>query len=358
MASQLSTPSAQSQAPVTSMRGPSPFGPQLILKLAPIRPGVPVKCLTLENCPGLSVIEMENMIARGDPFSVLESLVLRDMFPLSRATFNQPATYNWSSRWLLSNSATSEIEPVFPFLNHEGGDYRKLGFLLTIAELLASRLVSSPPLSPLGVGMGASVRDVAQMPSFQGNRVFELPVQPFDTFFILRTHTYLTSLLQMDGSVGNSLRIPRLIYGTDHAKLTSSVPEEETSFVCFASRATQTCVCGLMEWDFFHRMCTDLEEGEDSTNFQPAPILRDTNSSQCMNFQVGGAMAFHPQFVMSQQSTFFQKILCGDWAERICASRNFARLKNTEKSFVKPLCGSRECLGCSSGSHVSGSLIQ
>ncbi|KAM7538744.1 hypothetical protein Aperf_G00000058340 [Anoplocephala perfoliata] len=354
MASQLSTPSTQSLTSSSSTRGPSPFGSKLILKLASFRSGMPVKCLTLENCPGLSVIEMENMIARSDPFSLLESLVLRDMFPLSRATFNQPATYNWSSRWLLPNPATSsEIEPFFPFLNHEGGDYRKLGLLLTIADLLASRFVSPPPLSSFGIGMGASVRDVAHMPSFQGNRVFELPIQPFDAFFILRTHTYLTSLLQMDGSVGNSLRIPHLIYGTDHAKPTSSVPEIETSFVYFASRATQTCVCGLMEWDFFHRMCTEGEEDEEeSTNPQPAPtISRDTNSSSHpMQFHLGGPLAFHPQFVMSQHSTFFQKVLCGDWAEKICASKNFARLKDTEKSFLRPLCGSRECLGCSSDS--------
>ncbi|VUZ49756.1 unnamed protein product [Hymenolepis diminuta] len=345
----------QTNQPTNSQqqRGPSPIGSQLILRLATMRPGVPVKSLTIENCPGLTAIEIENMIARGDPFGVLESLILRDMFPTSRATCNQTAAYNWSSRWL-SNSTSTEFEPLFSFLGQENGDYRKLGLLLTISDLLASRLVGRASLAQFGIGMGTSVRDVVHVPAFQGTRVVDLPIQPFDTFFTFRTHTYLTSLLQMDGSMGNLLRIPRLLYDTD---LTSppEIKDEDMPETCFASRATQTCVCGLLEWDFFHRMCAKgIDECESSSQSKQTTETsgRDSNPAYNIQYQIGGPLAFHPQFVMSQHISLFQKVLCGPWGEKICKSRVFEQLKNA-KSFVRPLCGSAECQGCSSGLSVS-----
>ncbi|VDN96961.1 unnamed protein product [Rodentolepis nana] len=335
----------QNQPSNAQQRSPSPIGSQLILRLATMRPGVPVKSLTLENCPGFAAIELENMIARGDPFGVLESLILRDMFPITRAMYSQTAVYNWSSRWL-SNPNSTEVGPLFSFLDQENADYRKLGLLLTLSDLLASRLIAHPSLAQFGIGMGTSVRDVAHVPAFQGARVVDLPIQPFDIFFTLRTHTYLTSLLQMDGSVGNLLRIPRLLYGS----IQTSPPEtmdEDLDETCFASRATQTCICGLLEWDFFHRICA-----EGTGEWEISPSKRTSTESESTAFfnllyQIGGPLAFHPHFMLPQHSNLFQKILCGSWGEMIVKFRAFEDLKNA-KCFVKSFCGSAVCQGCSS----------
>lgn len=349
-----STVPAPSQPPQTST--PS-SGAAKVVSNTLYRTSLPLKCLTLENCPGITVSEIESVLAKGDPFGFLESLVLRDMFPLSRETaFTLPA-YHWSQRWLLDPNT----------LPRTGGggegrelltlpDYRKLGLLLSIADLLSSRLVAYPPISPVGIGMGASVRDVSHSATTAGLRVYELPVQPFDIFFTLRTHTYLTSLLQMDGTCGRRAfghcRIHRLLFDptlidSPPAVVIAEEKDEKSAF--FTSRSTQTCVCGLLEWDFVQRLHVESEPSQ-----LPPADSKDQGLYQHQH-QLGGPLAFHPFPVLLQHNALYQKLICSDWADKICATATFDRLRDKRCSFVRPLCGSGECLGCSSGLAVSDS---
>ena len=148
---------------------------------------LPLKSLTLENCPGITVDVIEKILTMGEPFGFLECLVLREMFPLARQTTNKESSCSWLQRWLndanMAHRGMGEItESVSTQVIH---DSRKLGLLLCIADLLSSRLVGYPPLSPVGVGMGASVRDVSHYGATTGMRLHDLPVQPFDVFFKL-----------------------------------------------------------------------------------------------------------------------------------------------------------------------------
>ncbi|KAH9279124.1 F-box only protein 38 [Echinococcus granulosus] len=323
------------------------------------RSSLPLKSLTLENCPGITVSELESILAKGDPFGFLESLVLRDMFPLSRETAFMGPAYYWSQRWLLDPNTLRGAGGEERELS-TGPDYRKLGLLLSIADLLSSRLVAYPPLSPVGIGMGASVRDVSHSVATTGLRVHELPVQPFDIFFTLRTHTYLTSLLQLDGTCGRRAfglcRIHRLLLDTaliDHPpEVGMGEEEEEAKSASFISRSTQTCVCGLLEWDFVQRL--HVESGPSQL---PPADPKDQGLYQHQH-QLGGPLAFHPFPVLLQHNALYQKLICSDWADKICATTAFDRLRDKQRSYVRPLCGSGECFGCSSGLVKSPSETQ
>uniref|UniRef100_A0A0R3WP81 DUF4206 domain-containing protein n=1 Tax=Hydatigena taeniaeformis TaxID=6205 RepID=A0A0R3WP81_HYDTA len=326
-------------------------GPVKVIPNTVYRSSLPLKSLTLENCPGITASELESILAKGDPFGFLESLVLRDMFPLSRETVFMGPAYHWSQRWLLDSNTISGT-----CVGGEGRelstspDYRKLGLLLSIADLLSSRLVGYPPISPVGIGMGSSVRDVSHSATTTGLRVYELPVQPFDIFFTLRTHTYLTSLLQMDGTCGRRIfgpcRIHRLLLDSTLIESSPEVgvdKEKEEKSAFFVSRSTQTCVCGLLEWDFVQRL--HVESGPSQL---PPADPKDQGLYQHQH-QLGGPLAFHPFPVLLQHNALYQKLICSDWADKICATANFDRLRDKQCSFVRPLCGPGECFGCGSG---------
>ncbi|KAL5103801.1 F-box only protein 38 [Taenia crassiceps] len=348
----------------TSPQPPQASAPSLgAVKVVPntvYRSSLPLKSLTLENCPGITVSELESILAKGDPFGFLESLVLREMFPLCRETAFVGPAYHWSQWWLLDPNT----------LSRTGGggeerelltlpDYRKLGLLLSVADLLSSRLVAYPPISPVGIGMGASVRDVSHSATATGLRVYELPVQPFDIFFTLRTHTYLTSLLQMDGTCGRCAfglcRIHRLLLDPaliDRPPEVAMAEKKDEKSAFFISRSTQTCVCGLLEWDFVQRLHVESEPSQ-----LPPADPKDQGLYQHQH-QLGGPLAFHPFPVLLQHNMLYQKLICSDWADKICATVTFDRLRDKQCSFVRPLCGPDECFGCSSGLAQSPSETQ
>uniref|UniRef100_A0A0X3NLH8 F-box domain-containing protein n=1 Tax=Schistocephalus solidus TaxID=70667 RepID=A0A0X3NLH8_SCHSO len=238
---------------------------------------LPLRSLTLENCPCISVQDLENTLATGSTFSSLDCLVLRHMFPQRRVpTPNLTSTppLSWHERW--GRSGTTDATTTTADSNSATTgtvNWRKLGLLLSISDHLSARRCAFASLAPTGVGLGASVREVNHVNPPAGIRPADLPVKPFDTFFTLRTHTYLTSLLQADGSCGPGAvgrsRIIDLLFDGDSAPCNSKTtlnncPEsaaataaagELDSEECeFVSRSTQTCVCGYLEWDFVLRM--------------------------------------------------------------------------------------------------------
>nr|VZI21439.1 unnamed protein product [Spirometra erinaceieuropaei] len=240
------------------------------LAVPPITP-LPLRSLTLENCSCINVQDLETMLATGSTFSSLDCLVLRQMFPQRRVptpNLTSAPLPSWYERWGRSRNMDAATAAT-----HETVNWRKLGLLLSISDHLSARRCAFASLAPTGVGLGASVREVNHVNPPAGIRPADLPVKPFDTFFTLRTHTYLTSLLQADGSCGPGAvgrsRIIDLLFDRDSSPPTSKaalnnraepaaaaaaaamVGGEECEFV---SRSTQTCVCGYLEWDFVLRM--------------------------------------------------------------------------------------------------------
>ncbi|VEL30675.1 unnamed protein product [Protopolystoma xenopodis] len=63
-------------------------------------------------------------------------------------------------------------------------DWRRVSLLLCLAELLSARRLGYPPLSPAGVGLGASVREVTHVNPAPTVRTADLPIKPFDVFAI------------------------------------------------------------------------------------------------------------------------------------------------------------------------------
>ncbi|VDD74879.1 unnamed protein product [Mesocestoides corti] len=342
---------------------------------------LPLRSLTLENCPNVGVevsyhrqfapTELERIISTGHPFGLLDSLILRDMFPLRReispssSNFMNEEPAVWSERWSAPSTPKDE-SPARP----ESRNWKKLGLLLSIADHLSARRIAFAPLAPTGVALGSSARDVTHVATV-GMRLLNLPVKPFDTFFTLRTHTYLSSLLHLDGSCGHSSgrptasRISRLIFDTEalttqNTTFTDNNDADDTTcadVADFVSRCTQTCVCGLLEWDFVQRMhlLPSKQTPRHASTSEPARALpwehglHAPHAQLPQQQQLGGPLAFHPFAPSQQHQVLYQQMTNSEWARGVVASPAFAHLRDTQAPFVRPLCGPGECPGCASG---------
>uniref|UniRef100_A0A5K3F318 F-box domain-containing protein n=1 Tax=Mesocestoides corti TaxID=53468 RepID=A0A5K3F318_MESCO len=332
---------------------------------------LPLRSLTLENCPNVGVEELERIISTGHPFGLLDSLILRDMFPLRReispssSNFMNEEPAVWSERWSAPSTPKDE-SPARP----ESRNWKKLGLLLSIADHLSARRIAFAPLAPTGVALGSSARDVTHVATV-GMRLLNLPVKPFDTFFTLRTHTYLSSLLHLDGSCGHSSgrptasRISRLIFDTEalttqNTTFTDNNDADDTTcadVADFVSRCTQTCVCGLLEWDFVQRMhlLPSKQTPRHASTSEPARALpwehglHAPHAQLPQQQQLGGPLAFHPFAPSQQHQVLYQQMTNSEWARGVVASPAFAHLRDTQAPFVRPLCGPGECPGCASG---------
>lgn len=147
-------------------------------------PCLPLKSLTLENCPNIGVEELERLITTGDPFGFLDSLVLRDMLPLRRETaFNgefNGLKNTWRSRWLNPDDCSRR----FGLKTVDGNrtrNWKLTGLLLSTADFLWSMKQGFSPMAPTGVGLGASAREVGHI-GLTGLRSTDIPAKPFDAF--------------------------------------------------------------------------------------------------------------------------------------------------------------------------------
>lgn len=351
---------------------------------------LPLRSLTLENCPGIRVQELERILSTGEPFVNLDSLVLRDMLLPSYApspdlasalcgdSTERPRT--WSQLWEPDLQPRTS-QPSTTSLNTTA-DWRCLGLLLTLADLLSTRRLAYAPLAPAGVGLGASARDVSITTGIPAQVA---AIHPFDVFFTLRMHTYLSSLLQVDGSCGlksvGQGRVATAILkagqlfdsplatafrrndwhslGSPCGSSTEPLSCQEADFV---SRATQTCVCGFLEWDVMLRaeaapalqgvdkppqvaaMLAGLKAGQ--SHSVPSTIPPAQFQAHQQQQQLGGPLAFHPFAPSHQHMSLYQFITSSAWSQEVTQSIAFSSLP--EGRLVTPISGPNECMACAS----------
>ncbi|TNN19615.1 F-box only protein [Schistosoma japonicum] len=361
---------------------------------------LPLRSLTLENCPGISTGNLEHILNSGHPFPCLETVVLRNMFA---------AQYGENKDFISSygNSCTSH-SPIDNLhdetVNEQTIDWRKLTHLLSLSDLLSTRRLGYSPLSPEGIGLGASVREVIHINPPRGFLPDSLRTKPNDLFCSLRAHTYLNNILELDGSCGWSISSPSRVFKTlfsDNLQIPVSVndPERCTTVLdndnddALMSRSTQTCICGMLEWEIMLRMsqphlitgsqysavkskptspgssknsqscCSVRIDTETSRNSTTTPssshsgktFLRstiypnNTSTSITPQLQLGGSLAFHPFPPSIQHKNLCRMITTSEW------SQLFNKMSTTPFGLppwwwqiVYPVTGSNECSGCAS----------
>lgn len=186
----------------------------------------------------------------------------------------------------------------------------------------------------------------------------------------------MSSLLQLDGSCGprsfGKSRIRRILLSDKAFNPVTSKPTTTTtqSSVAtsngsihrpsispdFVSQSTQTCICGLLEFDFVQRYTLEHQglvgggnpQSRHSSLPQQPPFI---NHQQ--NQQVGGHLAFHPFNPTPQHQALFQNVTSSEWSRNLATSATFQAFQRHQK-IVPCLTSGQECPGCSSGVEVSG----
>lgn len=165
----------------------------------------------------------------------------------------------------------------------------------------------------------------------------------------------------------------------------SSKPDDDNDFM---SRSTQTCICGVLEWDVTLRMsqsqlatdqkivrsklvspdnsknnqnCLNVRiDTETSRNTVPSTsshsgktlLLRSTvnqnNASTpiASQLQLGGSLAFHPFPPSIQHKNFYRMITMSEWNQLIAKMSTPFGLPCCQ--IIYPVTGSNECSGCAS----------
>ncbi|CAH8431909.1 unnamed protein product [Schistosoma margrebowiei] len=347
---------------------------------------LPLRSLTLENCPGISLENLERVLISGHPFPCLETVVLRNMFA---------PQYGESKGFM--NTPHLFVDQHDQCVTGQSIDWRKLVHLLCLSDLLSTRRLGYSPLSPEDcIGLGASVREVIHMNPPRGFLPDSLRTKPHDLFCSLRAHTYLNNLLELDGSCGWSVSAPTRVIKTlfshnihipvsDVPERYSSKPDDDNDFM---SRSTQTCICGVLEWDVTLRMsqsqlvtdqkivrsklvssdnsknnqnCLNVRiDTETSRNTVPSTsshsgktlLLRSTvnqnNASTpiASQLQLGGSLAFHPFPPSIQHKNFYRMITMSEWNQLIAKMSTPFGLPCCP--IIYPVTGSNECSGCAS----------
>ncbi|CAH8433081.1 unnamed protein product [Heterobilharzia americana] len=337
---------------------------------------LPLRSLTLENCPGISVENLERVLNDGHPFPCLETVVLRNMFIPQHGA---------SKSFIPTSHASMDHGTTGTNSMDESIDWRKLSHLLALSDLLAARRIGYSPLSPEGISLGASVREVIHMNPPRGFMPDTLRAKPHDLFCLLRAHTYLNSLLELDGSCGSPMsspnRILRTLFSDDvhiptpsNTKISSeNITDKSENFI---SRSSQTCICGMLEWDVMLRMSQThltvdqksskskviFEENsvnsQSETNQNPVPsssqsLLRSNSNQNNSNtttitpqLQLGGSLAFHPFPPSLQHKTLCRVVTASEWTQLFSKMSTPFGLPLCR--IVYPVTGADECSGCAS----------
>ncbi|VDP99420.1 unnamed protein product, partial [Trichobilharzia regenti] len=188
----------------------------------------------------------------------METIVLRNMFV---AQYGERKDFLQTSSVGTTTTTTTVNESI---------DWRKLSHLLALSDLLAARQFGYSPLSPEGIGLGSSIRDVIHINPPRNFMPDSLRTKPNDLFCSLRAHTYLNSLLELDGSCGWSMlsssqepmnRVAKTLFSdtvhipvSNNTEASPEMMEDNSSPPDFISQSTQTCICGMLEWDVMLRM--------------------------------------------------------------------------------------------------------
>ncbi|KAF8563892.1 hypothetical protein P879_07197 [Paragonimus westermani] len=369
----------------------------------PVDPlSLPLRSLTLENCPSVSTQSLEDAISTGDPFPCLETLVLRDMFiQRSETSSHLLMRPTWSEHMARrTNPVANAHDSRVRGSQLNTVDWCRIGHLQALSDLLTSQRLGFSSICSEGVGLASSVREVVPSTPHPGLRGPDVAMRPFDLFYSLRTHHYLNSLLELDGSCGplsyghnriaNLLAsrtdspIQRVSTGSQLRRHLSS--DDETDFV---SRSTQTCVCGLLEWHLFKNISmsstqpppqrwscksklhasstTQTELTLESHSIVPstshlsqepsnsADALEEYASGISVNRtslssntepqkQLGGPLAFHPFPPSGQHQELYRIINSSKWTNRILAHSAFTSLSSSKSPYVSTDPG--ECPGC------------
>lgn len=351
------------------------------------QPVLPLRSLTMENCPGISIESVEEAISTGIPFPCLETLVLRDMF-MHRSGSRSVLLprMSWSERMMNRRMAGSVSASLNEF-HVDNVDWRRVSHLQALSDLIAVRRLGTSTICPEGVGLASSVREVTTAAPPPGARVVDMPLKQFDLFHALRIHYYLNSLLELDGSCGpGSVGVNRIRNALFLQTETVCFPREP---VCssevpteFVSQSTQTCLCGILEWNVLqcisspHSVLSSFTNGSLLQRHSPstqsdavvrrsssfgshealtAALAPNSSSSQPSRSpptfiseqrqQLGGPLAFHP-FPPSAHHHELHKLITGSsWAKQVVRHPVMASLSSPHSFFPAE---SGECLGCAS----------
>ncbi|CAH8460493.1 unnamed protein product [Dicrocoelium dendriticum] len=392
------TSASRNQVDEASGNRPATSGSQTASK--PISHSVlPLRSLTLENCPGISVESIEEAISTVTPFPCLETLVLRDMFVQrsgSRsALLPRPS---WSER-LIDEEMVGVVSSSPNELPIDEIDWRKLSHLQALSDLLAVRRLGPSPVCPEGVGLASSAREVTTAAPPAGARAIDMPIKQFDLFHALRIHHYLNSLLELDGSCGprsvgvNRIRNALFRETGNHCSSGESVCSADPLNVNteFVSQSTQTCICGILEWNLFQ--CVSSSHSVPSSFANSPPFRHQQRSPSAQSYaiigppgshkahpsasvpcfsssphsrftpastsqqrqQLGGPLAFHPFPPSVQHHDLHKLITCSSWAKQVARHPAISSLSSSP-SLIHVDSG--ECLGCASDPllHRSDSL--
>ncbi|CAL8073838.1 unnamed protein product [Calicophoron daubneyi] len=395
--SSSSSSSSQQQRVDDQLITEDPNNEQLPASCADLQ-SAPLRLLTLENCPGISVETLEDAISSGEPFPCLETLVLRDMF-FARPQFGSSIIppQPWNERMLRkvrTNNRTdfsAALEWNSSDILLSTMDWRVGSTLLALADLLSARCLGYSPLCSEGVGLATSVREITHLSQSAGMRHADLPVKSFEIFYSLRTHHYLNSLVELDGScgplsverkriTGSFLSNPSAVCMRSPVQCVASRSGScgsNTQSVEFVSQSTQTCVCGLLEWELFRRLST-VQSGASTS--RPSSVNYSTQTTSTLptalsskisehstpstfarslacnaiqstihsgsQQQLGGPLSFHP-FPPSLQHQELYKIVTGsDWTKQVIYSPALTSISSCHSNHISVDPG--ECPGCCS----------
>ncbi|CAH8429368.1 unnamed protein product [Schistosoma turkestanicum] len=382
---------------------------------------LPLRSLTLENCPGITIENLEHILLNGHPFPCLETIVLRNMFmPQYGENKNFLRTSNPCIVVNQHITTTTDVDDQCIVVV----DWRKLIHLLCLSDLLSTRRLGYSSLSPEeAIGLSASIREVNHMNPPRGFLPDSLRTKPHDLFCSLRAHTYLNNLLELDGSCSWSASTPTRVFNTlfsdnlyipvsDDPEQYSSKPVndnnnnnnntdneiDDNNDHGFMSRSTQTCICGMLEWDVTLRMLqsqlvTDqktmkskfispdnlknnqhchpvrVDTETNRTNVPSSSSSSSSNSSHSSGknllllrstvnqnnastsitssqLQLGGSLAFHPFPPSIQHKNFYRMITMSEWNQLISKMSTPFGLPLCQ--LIYPVTGSNECSGCAS----------
>ncbi|THD19044.1 hypothetical protein D915_010293 [Fasciola hepatica] len=136
-----------------------------------------------------------------------------------------------------------------------------IGYLLSLSDLLNVRYLGFSSISPEGIGLSSSVREVGNLSQSQCLRLADLPVRPCDLFYSIRARHFLNSVLELDWSCGplstKRSRIASAFFSSGRStrglcftKATTRRDSAADAPADFISQSTLTCICGLLELRF------------------------------------------------------------------------------------------------------------